>query len=73
VTRRDCATGPHKPSSEKATTLRPGDIADYLTHRKKNEETEEYVPNEITGQSLRKGLNKTEISNLPDKQFACSK
>ena len=55
VIRRDCATGPHKtPSSNKAITLRLGDIADYLIHRKKNEETEEYIPNPITGQSLRR-------------------
>ena len=34
-----------------------------------NEKAKEYVPNEITRQSLRENLSEIEISNLPDKEF----
>ena len=51
---------------------RAGDVADFPNTQKQtqrvmqNEETEQDVPNERTGQNHRKDLSKMEINNMPN-------
>ena len=40
-----------------------------LRELKKNEETEEYVPNKRTGQNQAGNLSKTKICNMPNREF----